>query len=160
MITIRTAQPGDVAALTILLRGLNWFERMANEPLDTTEAIVSSHLRQCLADSSHSIFIAENQSEGLVGYIAVHWLPYLFMAGPEGFISELFVREAARGDGVGRRLLEAVTQEARQRGCFRLSLLNGRHRESYQRKFYEKRGWKERPNMVNFVYIMPEMEEN
>jgi GNAT superfamily N-acetyltransferase len=95
-----------------------------------------------------------------VGYIAVHWLAYLFLPGLEGFISELFVREAARGAGVGRRLLEAVTQDAKKRGCYRLSLLNGRHRESYLRKFYEKLGWEERSIMVNFIYYIPEDKES
>jgi hypothetical protein len=44
--------------------------------------------------------------------------------------------------------------EARQRGCFRLSLINMRRRESYQRRYYEKAGWEERPEAANFVYFL------
>jgi GNAT superfamily N-acetyltransferase len=76
------------------------------------------------------------------------------MSGLERYVSELFVREAARGQNVGRRLLNLVQTEARRRGCARLSLINLRNRESYQRQFYVKAGWKERSEAANFVYPM------
>ncbi len=86
-----------------------------------------------------------------MGYAAVHWLPYLFMPGPEGFVSELFIDDEARGQGIGTKLLESVKQEAQARGCTRLSLINLRDRESYQRGFYAKLGWQERPDAANFI---------
>jgi GNAT superfamily N-acetyltransferase len=64
------------------------------------------------------------------------------------------VRHAARGQGVGRRLLEWVKTEARRRGCARLSLINLRNRESYRRQFYVKAGWSERAEAANFLYPM------
>lgn len=159
MSTIRKALLGDAPALTRLLRGLRWFKRMASEPPETTAANVARHLEQSLEDDSHSIYVAEESGGGMVGYVAIHWLPYLFMPGPEGYISELFIQEDARGAGLGGQLLQYVMQEARQRGCYRLSLLNSKDRESYERKFYEKHGWEARPDMVNFVYFIPETEE-
>jgi GNAT superfamily N-acetyltransferase len=156
---IRKVQPGDTRPLTTLLRELGWFKRIANEPVEKTFAIVASQLEQCLRDGSHSLYVAEDQAGELAGYVSVHWLPYLFLPGSEGFISELFIRETDRGAGLGSRLLQAVKEEARERGCYRLSLLNSRQRESYQRRFYQKQGWEERPDMVNFVYFMPVIEE-
>ena len=82
----------------------------------------------------------------------MHWLPYLFLKGPEGYVSELFVRESARGQGVGGELLRKIETEARARGCARLSLINLRNRESYMRQFYVKAGWEERAEAANFVY--------
>ncbi len=154
MYTIRLAQLNDAASISALLREMAWFTHMTSEPAEATTDRVYRHLRLCLADSSHSVYVAEDEAGTLGGYIAVHWLPYLFMPGPEGYISELFLQEAARGQGLGRRLLEKVKGEATERGCFRLSLLNGRHRESYQRGFYEKNGWEERLGMANFVYLL------
>jgi GNAT superfamily N-acetyltransferase len=78
------------------------------------------------------------------------------MPGPEGFVTELFVKSSARGYGVGAALLEAVIAEGKRRGCTRLSLLNNRHRESYQRGFYHKQGWQERGDLVNFIYPLGE----
>ena len=74
---------------------------------------------------------------------------------PEGYISELFVRKSARGQGIGTRLLAAVEDEAATRGCSRLRLLNLRNRESYQRGFYRKRGWEEWQDAANFIYSVP-----
>ena len=77
-----------------------------------------------------------------------------FLAGPEGYVSELFVCAAERGKGMGSRLLEAIKEEALARGCSRLTLINLRHRESYERGFYTTRGWQERPEAASFVYLL------
>jgi GNAT superfamily N-acetyltransferase len=111
---------------------------------------VQSHLDQNLADESHSIYIAADEDGAFLGYCAVHWLPYLFLSAPEGYISELFILEQGRGQGLGGRLLEAVEEEARSRGCSRLQLINGRDRESYRRGFYTKHGYEER-DMAPFL---------
>jgi GNAT superfamily N-acetyltransferase len=103
----------------------------APEKVEVIQSRVSRPLQLCLADNSHSIYVAERPEGELVGYIAVHWLPYLFLPGPEGYISELFIRELARGQGLGSQLLEVVKKEAAERGCIRLSLINIRSRESY-----------------------------
>jgi GNAT superfamily N-acetyltransferase len=96
--------------------------------------------------------VAQSDDDKIVGYVSVHWLPYLFMRGPEGYVSESFVRDNARGRGVGRRLLQAVEREARSHECTRMSLTNLRHRESYKRQFYVKAGWTERSDAANFIY--------
>jgi len=112
---------------------------------------VSRHLSLCTAGDSHLILVAQTSSGEIAGYCAVHWLPYLILAGPEGYVSELFIKEDFRGQGIGSQLLESVKTEAQKRGCSRLMLLNMRKRESYQRQFYSKQGWEERPDAANFV---------
>ena len=149
---IRKAQLGDASAITDFLIDLGWFQHYFDVAAsEVIQARVSQHLSLCLADGSHSVCVAENPENEIVGYVAVHWLPYLFLPGPEGFVSELFVRESARGQGLGSQLLEAMKKEATERGCVRLSLLNMRSRESYQRGFYGQRGWEERPDAANFI---------
>lgn len=144
----------DAQQLAALLKEVGWFELLHNEPLEESTRRVKGHMEQCLADHSHSIFAAESADGTIVGYGSVHWLPYLFLRGPEGFVSELFVRESARGQGIGKQLLQAIETEARARGCVRLSLINLRDRESYHRQFYVKAGWEERHNAANFVFRM------
>jgi GNAT superfamily N-acetyltransferase len=148
---IRRAGSQDTAALTDLLKSLGWFTHLTSEPDEVSQKRIAYHLALCNADTSHSVYVAE-AGEQIVGYIAVHWLPYLFLPAPEGFISELFVAEFARGQGIGAQLLETVKIEAQERGCSRLLLVNSRNRDSYRRKFYEKQGWQEREAMANFVY--------
>jgi GNAT superfamily N-acetyltransferase len=151
-IRIRKISAQDASQLTELLRDIGWFESFKSEPIEMTIRRVRLHIERCLADDSHSIFVAEEPDGTIVGYGSVHWLPYLFLQGPEGYVSELFVRESARGQGVGRELLQNIEAEARKRGCARLSLINLRSRESYMRQFYVKAGWEERPDAANFIY--------
>lgn len=154
---IRKAQHSDADAVTALLTGLGWFDHyFKTESAEDVQKRIGRHLSLCLADQSHSVYVAENADSEIVGYVAVHWLPYLFLPGPEGFISELFIDRSARGQGLGTRLLETVKKEAAERDCARLSLINMRRRESYRRGFYEQRGWEERPEAANFILQLPE----
>jgi GNAT superfamily N-acetyltransferase len=148
---IRRARLEDVPAIAAMVRALGWFAHPGAEPEAVTSARVAKHLQLCQADQSHSVYVAEDQAGKVAGYATVHWLPYLFFMGPEGYVSELIVGEAQRGQGIGTLLLEAVRREALERGCCRLMLINKRHRESYQREFYSKRGWIERPAAASFV---------
>ncbi|MBE7551833.1 MAG: GNAT family N-acetyltransferase [Anaerolineales bacterium] len=157
---IRPAQLNDAAALADLLTGLGWFQHyFGDAPAEVIQERVRQKLSLNLTDKSHSIYVAESSESRIAGYAAVHWLPYLFLPGPEGFVSELFVQESARGQGLGGRLLAAVKAEAIERGCSRLSLINMRSRESYQRGFYGQHGWEERPEAANFILRLPQASQ-
>jgi GNAT superfamily N-acetyltransferase len=153
---IRIAQFSDCPALADLLREVGWFEAInSKSPAEAAEHL-ELHLADCLADESHSVYVGVDESGEVLGYVSVHWLSYLFLPGPEGYVSELFLRPSARGQGLGASLLETVKAEARERGAYRLSLLNNKSRESYERGFYQKQGWVERPIMSNFIYRLDE----
>jgi GNAT superfamily N-acetyltransferase len=149
---IRKASAGDAIALADFIRDLKHFRRLEGLSREAVREQVQKHMRLVLASPSHSLYIAEDTGGKIAGYTNVHWLPYLFLPGPEGYVSELFVAESARGHGVGTQLLEVVKAEARAGGCSRLSLLNMRERESYQRGFYAKDGWEERTDAANFIF--------
>jgi GNAT superfamily N-acetyltransferase len=149
--TIRTVLLQDAEDITSIIREVGWFEHLKTESAQTTAERVRRHISLCLADDSHSAFVAEDANDKIIGYCSVHYLPYFFLSGPEGYVSELFVSGKVRAQGVGTALLEKVIAEARKRGCARLSLINSRTRESYLRQFYEKHGWKERAEVAAFV---------
>jgi GNAT superfamily N-acetyltransferase len=153
---IRAVRETDAASLAELLHSLDQFPHIQSEPLETTRTRVLGMIRQCLADESHSMFLAHDKTGALAGYLSIHWLPYLILKAPEGYVSELFVNPEARSKGIGKQLLEVALREAARRGCSRLSLLNFRNRESYQRQFYAKNGWTERVDAANFVLPVPE----
>ena len=150
-VTIRPALPDDAPFIARILRSLGWFDCARKETQEQTQARVRRHIGLCNADNSHSVYVAENAAGAVVGYVSVHWLPYLFLPGPEGYLSELFVDEQYRGRGIGKVLLKSVIQEAKRRSCARLILITSRERESYRREFYAKAGWVERERMANFI---------
>lgn len=157
-VSIRKATEQDAGDLASLIRELGWFNHLALESAAEAGRRVFDYLTACLAEKdSHSVYVAETNEAEIAGYVAVHWLPYLFLPGPEGYVSELFVRESARGQGIGTKLLATVQAEGRERGCFRLMLLNNRRRESYERRFYEKVGWQERGWLASFILPLAEV---
>lgn len=152
--TIREATLEDAAQLTDLLREVGWRPDIQTMPLAQLTERVTRQLVRCLDNESHTIYVAIEAAGTIAGYVTVHWLPYLMYPGPEGFISELFLREAARGQGMGAKMLETVKQAAKDRGGYRLQLINHRQRESYQRGFYAKQGWEERLDAADFVFYL------
>jgi len=153
-VKIRRAQVEDAPAIADILRGQQTFVQINEEPPANTEQRVRRHFDLCAASPSHSIYVAEDSTGQVAGYAAVHWLPYLLLTGPEGYVSELFVRVSEQGRGIGTLLLEEIKKEGKARGCSRLSLLNMRNRESYRRGYYRKVGWEERVNAANFVLLL------
>jgi GNAT superfamily N-acetyltransferase len=148
---IRIVKESDCNQLIDILNDTGWFIDLLSKPKELLKNKVVNDIRLCLADSSHAIYAAEESSDYILGYASVHWLPYLILAGTEGFISELFVRKEVRGKGIGKKLLEIIKKDAAERGCSRLSLLNDKNRESYERGFYQKQGFIERDRMSNFI---------
>lgn len=151
---LRKVSIDDAEVLAALLKSIGWFEYLEKRENDAAREHVKAQLARCLADDSHSTYVAESDDQKIIGYVSVHWIPYLFMRGPEGYVSELFIRDGARGQGVGRELLTCIETEAKARGCHRLSLINLRERESYQRQFYVKAGWQERAEAANFLRVL------
>ena len=152
-VIIRTVAIDDSKAIAAILIELGWFDYMKTESPHETQARVEQHMKMCLADDSHTVLVAENSAGDVVGYISVHWQPYMMLLDSEGYISELFVFESERGKGIGRRLLETVLEYAKKRDCARLHLITGRQRESYS--IYKKLGWNERPEISDFILPLP-----
>ncbi len=145
---IRPAETEDAQALTDFVRNLGEFSSVAEEPSETTLARVRQSVHIVTTSDRHTLLVAE-VGEQIVGYCNVHWQP--MMSQQEGFVSELFVGVSRRGEGVGTALLETVKREARARGCGRLHLENFRTKASYERGYYAKHGWQERPAAASFI---------
>ncbi len=150
-IHIRTATKTDAAGIAAIIREMGWFASVNAESPEETTARIAATLEKAETSSHYVAYVAETAEE-MVGFAALHVLPYLIHTGNEGYLSELFIRESARGQGVGTALLRTVQDEARRRGCFRLRLINVKTRDSYQRGFYAKNGWEEWPDAATFVY--------
>ena len=151
---IRRAEIADAHAIAAILIEVGWFPHLDAGTDSPVPIHVESHLRHCISGEDHSVYVACNEYKDVLGYTSVHWIPCMFLPGPEGYITELFIRESGRGRGIGGSLLAVVEEEAEERGCARLMLLNGRHRESYERGFYKKHGWQEREKLAPFVYML------
>lgn len=150
---VRPAEDRDSTEIARIILELGYFSSLTEgESEAETAGRVRRQLALCRADGSHTVLVAEVEGE-MRGYISVHWMPDLW-GFTDGYISELFVRESARGGGLGGVLLEAVEREGRRRGVNRLMLFNRKGRDSYQRGFYQKHGWTEREDVAFMMKML------
>lgn len=144
-IKIRPLRTDDLEAVMQLHRELGW-----NPAFKADGSTLRGRLTLLTEGDNSLLLVAESAGE-VVGYIHGEIVTYLLFAGREMLVSELFVREKARGMGVGTALLSAIEAEAVKRKCFRISVLNSRERESYKRRFYPALGYDERTQVANFT---------
>jgi GNAT superfamily N-acetyltransferase len=144
-IMIRPLKPSDIANIMQLHRELGW-----NPAFKADGSTLKQRLEALITGENALLLVAEFQDK-VVGYIHGEIVTYLLFAGREMLVSELFVMESARGQGVGKALLSAIESQAVTQKCFRISVLNSRERESYKRGFYPSIGYEERPHTANFT---------
>lgn len=144
-ITLRPLTPSDIADIMQLHRELGW-----NPAFKADGSTLKQRLEALITEDDALLLVAEMNGQ-VVGYIHGEIVTYLLFAGREMLVSELFVKEKARGAGVGKALLGAIEAQAVQRKCFRISVLNSRERESYKRGFYPSLGYEERSQTANFT---------
>lgn len=146
---IRELNSEDIPRFVHLIRGLEVAEWTRGRSVQEIELVVSERYKGNSASST--ILISLTDADEISGYGAVHWMPNFILPGIEGYVSELFISAKYRGQGIGDGILKEIEKRAIQNGCYRLSLLNLRDRESYRRGFYFKRNWEERKNAANLI---------
>ena len=90
--------------------------------------------RNLMRRANARLWVAESEAGELLGY-AVAWF-----AGSEAELGDLAVSPAARQSGVGRGLVEAVLEDARNHGI-QLVFLEVRESNTAARRLYEKVGF-------------------
>lgn len=143
-INIRPLQQSDIEAIMRLHRELGW-----NPAFQADGSTLLQRLKALITEESALLLVAERGRQ-TVGYIHGEIVTYLLFAGREMMITEVFVAENARGEGVGQHLMRAMEAEAVKQRCFRIMVLNGRERESYKRGFYPSLGYEERTGTAVF----------
>ncbi|HVY55805.1 MAG TPA: GNAT family N-acetyltransferase [Thermodesulfobacteriota bacterium] len=156
-IKIREAVTGDAVRMAEILREIGWSERRNALPLEDVSGPIEKLIEHTGRDKEgHTIIVATDDDDKVVGFLNVHWVPFIMLGSLEGYVSDVFVSPSSGGMGVGKALVERVIDEGAKRGCMRLMLTNGKEKLSYKTGFYKKLGWTERPSVANFVYYYRE----
>jgi GNAT superfamily N-acetyltransferase len=126
--TIRDARAGDADAIAALLGQLGY---------PTAAGAVSARLER-LAIVGDRVFVAELDGV-VVGLVHLQVTPLIERDRPAAKIGALVVDRAARRQGIGHALVEAVEAEARTRGCGVMFLTPAEGRDDAH-AFYERIG--------------------
>ena len=117
---IRNAGPEDAETLLGLIRDLAIFEKA---PPETVKATAEDLRRHGLREGAPFEAILAEGGDGTPLGFALFFTNFSTWEGKPGiYLEDLFVVDAARGTGLGRRLIAAVAALAVARGCPRLDL--------------------------------------
>lgn len=117
-VRIRDATPEDAAAVALLLTELG----------HETDAVAVPGRLDAVRAEGGAVLLAVDAGGAALGLVTLAAHPVLHAPGPVALITALVVTSAARGRGVGRRLVEAATGWAAARGGVRLVVTSGEHR--------------------------------
>lgn len=135
-LAVRPAKAADADRLLPLIRELHRHEHLPDPGKE-----VDGALRALLADDRLGcVLLAEDGGE-LVGYAVLGFGYSLEFHGRDAFVDELYVRDVARGKGIGSLVLDAAEMACRARGIRALHLESG-HGNPDATRLYERRGFK------------------
>lgn len=118
-VNVRSVALQDFKAWKVLWDGYNTFYGRSGSTALPDEITQMTWARFFDAYEPVHALVAEN-SDGLVGLVHYIFHRNTTMLGPTCYLQDLFTAEAARGQGVGHLLIEAVYEQARNAGAKRV----------------------------------------
>ncbi len=138
-VTLSIAGPDDVDELTVA------FERLVPQLSKSNPPPSSDAVADLLASPATTQFVARDDSGAIVGVstLATFRIP----TGRRAWIEDVIVDESVNGQGIGRRLTEAMLERARELGCSTVDLTSRPSREAANH-LYRKLGFEQRDTNV------------
>jgi ribosomal protein S18 acetylase RimI-like enzyme len=112
---VRLATPDDAADVARLMAAFrDWQGR--DEPKD---ASIEESVRRLLADPDTEYLLGGDPPAGV---LQLRFRHSVWTGTDDAHLEDLFVDASARGSGLGRALVDAALERARERGCARIEL--------------------------------------
>ncbi|NDK56880.1 GNAT family N-acetyltransferase [Pontibacter fetidus] len=115
MTQIRKGTIDDLPQVHALIQELAEYEKAPNEVTNTLDDMRHDGFGE---RPIFEFFVAENAEEGIIG-IALYYTAYSTWKGKMIFLEDLVVTERLRRSGIGKRLFNAVAEEAKRVGAKR-----------------------------------------
>jgi ribosomal protein S18 acetylase RimI-like enzyme len=110
------AAPDEAPAVAALLGG---FRDHLGYDFPSDESLLGSVERIIGRDDAEYLLAGEDEAQAVV-QVRYRWS--VWWDAEDCWLEDLYVRDDARGKGLGRALTEAVLERARERGCRRVEL--------------------------------------
>ena len=117
MLEIQTAQPSDLAPILQLLH-----TQLQEHDIVLTDQALQRATQGLIEDHKLGRILTARLDRELVGVAVISFLWTLEHGGPAAWLDEVYVEPSRRGEGIGRKLVEAAMQVARDSGCIALDL--------------------------------------
>jgi len=142
MFRARLATAGDLPDILEMMADFNLGEEIAFD-----RAVFQPRLDRLVADPGLGRVLVFEVEAKAAGYAIVTWGYDLEYGGRDAFLTELFVRPAQRGRGIGHQALAAAEDAARSGGAHALHLLV-RHDNAEALRLYDRAGYRTEPRAV------------
>ena len=133
---VRAAEPGEEEAIVPLYEWL--FAPPGAKPAAWDEKRAAVALRQAIESRDCAVLLAESGGE-LIGFITGYQDLHSVRFGYRAWVEDFAVHPEQRSLGVGKALLDAAEDWARERGATHLELDSAEARKDAHR-FYEREG--------------------
>ncbi len=108
--TIRKAVPTDIPAMMGLVKELALYEKAPEEVINTEEQMLEDGFGPT---SIFNAFVAENEDTKEIAGMALYYTAYSTWKGKIFFLDDIIVKETYRQSGLGKRLITALIQDAK-----------------------------------------------
>jgi PhnO protein len=132
--TIRPAQAQDTPGAVRLMSQLEAFAH------GEAGRGMEGRFKYMLTLTHFNVSVAEEDDQ-VIGLITASLRPTLWHAGPVVLIDELVVDQTARGQGVGKALIDSIVEWAKKRGASEIEVSTEKDNEAAQ-SFYRGHGFK------------------
>jgi ribosomal protein S18 acetylase RimI-like enzyme len=112
---VRLATEDDVAVVARLISAFRDFQGR-DQPND---ASIEASVRRLIADPNTDYLLGGDPPAGV---LQLRFRHSVWTGTEDAHLEDLFVDASARGSGLGRELVEAALERARERGCARIEL--------------------------------------
>ena len=147
MLKIETAGATDLIPILNLLR-----TQLQEHDIVLTDEALQRATQGLIENHALGRILTARRDGELVGVAVLSFLWTLEHGGPAAWLDEVYVDPARRGDGIGRQLVEAAMQVARDNGCIALDLEVDAGHEAAER-LYERMGFR-RHQRVRWVRML------
>jgi ribosomal protein S18 acetylase RimI-like enzyme len=135
------ANSGDVEAVASLIAAFRtWWGK--DEP--TLEQIRATTSRLVEDPNTEFLLAAPGESARAAGVCQLRYRLSVWTGADDCWLEDLYVDDGARGTGLGRALVEAAFERARERGCRRIEL-DVNEQNTAAIAFYESLGFTTEP---------------
>ncbi|KZN61735.1 GNAT family N-acetyltransferase [Pseudoalteromonas luteoviolacea] len=140
LLTIRQAKMDDVDALLVLTAQLGY---------QSTRCELAYRLEVILSSDKHRALVFQNNETLVVGWIVIEQRITL-EGGDRAEITGLVVHDLARGQGVGKQLVQAAISWAHSKGLNKVAVSSNAQREG-SHHFYKQMGFKQKKTSIQYI---------
>jgi GNAT superfamily N-acetyltransferase len=110
---IKPATAEDVPLILSFIKELAEYEKLAHEVVATEEILTET----LFGENAHAEVVIASLNENPVGFALFFHNFSTFLGRPGIHLEDLYVRQEARGQGIGRKMLQYLADLAKERQC-------------------------------------------